>query len=123
MRNNTQLTLDAKFAGCSLQPSSGNIHNGAFSVHGSHEYFDGGGLDDGAVMQSPRWFRFGPSTCCELATQIAIVAEAEAIGDDTVTIDDATRQRRIANFKSWYTRVDVPLIAYKYCHHLQHIYF
>lgn len=127
-RSNTQFTVDAKYAGCSLQPSSDNTHNVSFSEHGSLEYFDGGGLNDDAVLQKPHWFRFGHSTCCELSTQLAIIAEAT--GDMSVNMDDTTRNRRQRQFKNFiyerdddgYSRSDIPFIAYKFYHQLQNVF-
>ena len=126
---NTYLAVDPKYACCSFAPSSSNTHQIAFSEHGSLETFDAGELhlNDG-VLQKPRWFRFGQSTCCELSTQLAIVAEA--VGDVSVDMDDTTRNRRQGQFKNFfyerdddgYSRSDIPFIAYKFYHQLHNVF-
>jgi len=82
----------------------------------------------GGVLQKPRWFRFGQSTCCELSTQLAIIAEAT--GDVSVEMDDTTRNRRQGQFKNFfyekdddgYSRSDIPFIAYKFYHQLHNVF-
>jgi hypothetical protein len=128
-KKNTFFIVDERYARCSFNPSSSNTHDVAFTLHGSLECFDAGGLNtEGTVRQQPRWFRFGPSTCCDLATQLAIVAEA--VGDESIEMSNATRRRRESNFKNYYSkrsddgysRNDVPAIAYKFHHQLQCIF-
>eukprot|EP00956_Cyclotella_meneghiniana_P031495 scaffold82841_cov63-Cyclotella_meneghiniana.AAC.7 len=126
---NTYLAVYPKYACCSFAPSSSNTHQIAFSEHGSLETFDAGELNlSGGVLQKPRWFRFGHSTCCELSTQLAIIAEA--IGDMSVDMDDTTRNRRQGQFKNFfyerdddgYSRSDIPFIAYKFYHQLHNVF-
>ena len=125
-KKNTHLTVDSNYAHCTFDVSPRNVHQVAFQPYGRHESFDAGTLN-GTVQMVPRWFRFGPSTCSDLSTQLAIVADA--IGSSS-ELDDSTRKRRQLNFKSFYyhkeddgyARNEVPSIAYKFFDYLHTIF-
>ena len=125
-RQKTYLTVDSSYAHCTFDVSPHNMHHVAFQPYGRQESFDAGELNT-TVQMVPRWFRFGPSSCCELSTQLAIVADA--IGNSS-ELDDSTRKRRQLHFKSFYyhkeddgySRNEVPSIAYKFFDYLHTIF-
>jgi hypothetical protein len=126
-RLGTRVVIDAEYAGCNFSITSGtNSHRVAFVSFGQMESFSAGD-SNGDLNKIPRWFRFGTSTYCDIATQLAIVSDA--IGDDS-SLDNDVRERRKLHAKNYckgvdagvYKRIDVPMIAYKYCNQLSSIF-
>jgi hypothetical protein len=108
--------VDSKYAGCSFNEQSG--HKIAFQEYGAFESFHAGEFAE-PVEGRPRWFCLGERVRCNLKTQLAIMAEA--VGDESIDLDDDTRARRKAGFAAFffegrvdggYSMVDVPQIAY-----------
>jgi hypothetical protein len=108
--------VDSKYAGCSFNEQSG--HKIAFQEYGAFESFHAGEFAE-PVEGRPRWFCLGEQAICNLKTQLAIMAEA--VGDESIELDDCTRARRKAGFAAFffeakvdggYSMVDVPQIAY-----------
>jgi hypothetical protein len=120
-KDDPYFVVDQKYAHCSFNEQ--NPHNIAIQEYGSKESFDAGGISE-SVIRTPRWFCFGGRAICNLKTQLSIMAEA--VGDDSISMDDSTRTRRKAGFVPFffganvdggYSMVDVPRIAYENHHY------
>ena len=115
--SNPYYCVDRKYAHCNFSEHN-NTHGIYFQEYGSTELFKGGTSADRGSLRKPRWFCLGGRPVCNLQIQTAIVAEA--MGDDSIEMDDTTRSRRKAGFMSFffedtidggYSSIDITQIA------------
>ena len=124
----TYYSVDKKYAHCNFSEHN-NTHGIYFQEYGSNEPFSGGTSVDKDVLRKPRWFCLGGRPVCNLQIQTAIVAEA--MGDDSIEMDDTTRNRRKGGFMSFffedtvdggYSSLDITQIARNNYHLLPSIF-
>ena len=113
----TYYCVDKKYTHCSFSEYD-NTHGICYQEYGSAELFHGGTSAGRSVSRRPRWFCLGGRPVCTLQIQTEIVAEA--MGDDSIEMDDTTRNRRKGGFMSFffedtvdggYSSIDITQIA------------